>query len=268
MTINWRERIVAATIHFAITLLVAGLAAALIFFVWFPGAMATLVGGAKLFFIVTGCDVILGPLISLVIYNSKKPRKELIIDYSVIGLVQLVALVYGVSVVAASRPVFVAFDGDRLEIVTAIELEESDLLAGMAPEFRSKSWIGPRLVSIEEPTDLKEKQTLLFSAIAGKDGYLMPKYYRAYDTAREQILKKSQSLEVLLKDSKDAKPIIEDAIASTDKPPSDLRWLLVHHRFGFAVALIDAQSGEPLEYAVVDPVWLDKPASDDKKESK
>ena len=47
MNINWRERFIAAGIHFLVTLALAGLAAALIFYVWFPGAMADMVGGTK-----------------------------------------------------------------------------------------------------------------------------------------------------------------------------------------------------------------------------
>jgi hypothetical protein len=261
MSINWRERIVAATIHFLATLLVAGLAAALIFFVWFPGALADMVGGRKLFWIVVACDLTLGPLISLVIYNSKKPRKELVLDYTIIAIVQLAALIYGTSIVAASRPAFVAFYGDRIEVVTALELDDADLQAGVAPEFRSKSWTGPRLVSVESPTDSKEKQDLLFASLAGKDGQLFPKYYREYDAARATIREKSQTLDVLLKDSGAARAQIESAIASTGKAQAELRWLLVHHRFGFATALVDAQSFEPLTYVNVDPVWLDQKAS-------
>jgi hypothetical protein len=257
MSINWRERIVAATIHFLATLLVAGLAAALIFFVWFPGALAEMVGGRALFWIVVACDLTLGPLISLVIYNSKKPRKELVLDYSIIAIVQLAALIYGTSIVAASRPVFVAFYGDRIDDVTALELDDADLQAGIAPQFRSKSWTGPRLVSVESPTDPKEKQNLLFASLAGKDGQMFPKYYREYDAALATIREKSGSLDALLKDSGAARAQIESAVSSTGKPPAELRWLLVHHRFGFATALIDAQSGRPLEYVNVDPVWLD-----------
>ena len=42
------------------------------------------------------CDLALGPLISLVIYNSRKARRKLIIDYTIVGAVQIAALVYGV----------------------------------------------------------------------------------------------------------------------------------------------------------------------------
>src|SRR5690242_11523295 len=94
--INWRERFVAAAIHFFFTALLSGIAAALIFFVWFPNGLAALVGGSALFLIMVGCDVVLGPMLSLVIYSSTKPKRELILDYTIVGLLQLAALGYGV----------------------------------------------------------------------------------------------------------------------------------------------------------------------------
>ena len=60
MAINWRERFVAAFIHFLITLLLAGIAAALIFLVWFPNGIAAVVGGTTLFVLVLGSDLVLG----------------------------------------------------------------------------------------------------------------------------------------------------------------------------------------------------------------
>jgi len=117
--ILWREKIRAFGIHFATTLFVALLAAALIFLVWYPAPFETMVGGLKLFMLIAGCDLALGPLISLIIYNSRKTRLALVFDYTVIGVVQIAALVYGVYSVSQARPAYVAFVKDRLEVIAA-----------------------------------------------------------------------------------------------------------------------------------------------------
>ncbi len=252
MRINWRERFLAATIHFLITLAVAALAAAVIFLVWFPGALAKMVGGTRLFLLIVSIDVALGPLISLVIYSGRKSRRELVIDYSIVGFVQLAALLYGVSTIAVSRPVFVAFAKDRLEVVTAIELEDADLAAGTEPRFRSRSWTGPRLVAVQMPSDANELSDLLFSAISGKDVQMMPKYYRRYGAAREEIDKRSAPLETLSTRYPAHKDRIERAVRETGISRSELRWLPVHHRFGFGIALIDSRSRQPLKYLPMD----------------
>jgi len=72
MAINWRERFLAFAIHFLVTLAMGACAAALIFLVWFPDPYQTMVGGTKLFELVVICDLVLGPLISLVIYDRSK----------------------------------------------------------------------------------------------------------------------------------------------------------------------------------------------------
>jgi hypothetical protein len=254
--INWKERLVAAGIHFMITLIMAALTAALVFLVWFPGALAIMVGGASLFSIVVTSDVVLGPLISLVIYSSQKPRKQLIVDYTVIAVIQVLALAYGTWVVAASRPVFVAFHLDRLEVVTAVELSDADLRAGIKPEFKSKSWRGPRLVAVKRPIDKKESNDLLFSAMMGKDGYLLPKYYRNYNTAFEEISKKSKPLQDLFEGSGHERRRIEAEVRATKLAENDLGWLLVHHRFGFGIGLLDMRNGEPVRYIAIDPTWV------------
>ena len=88
-----------------------------------------MIGGTELFLLVVGCDLALGPLISLVIYNSRKSRRELITDYSIVGVVQIAALVYGVVILAGTRPVYVAFSKDRLEVVTARDIRDAELAA-------------------------------------------------------------------------------------------------------------------------------------------
>src|SRR4029079_5856465 len=102
--IVWREKFVATGIHFLVTLGFAACAAALIFLVWYPDPFETMIGVRELCRLVGGCALALGPLVSLVIYNSRKSRLALITDYSIVGVVQICALVYGVHTLAAARP--------------------------------------------------------------------------------------------------------------------------------------------------------------------
>ena len=63
-----------------------------------------MVGGLKLFMLITGAIWPSAPLISLITYNSRKSRLALVFDYTVVGLVQVAAFVYGVySVSQADR---------------------------------------------------------------------------------------------------------------------------------------------------------------------
>ena len=66
----------AALLHLAGSVLVAALAAALVFLVWYPHPYGLLSGGLHLFLILVSVDVVCGPLLTLVLFNpSEVPLK-------------------------------------------------------------------------------------------------------------------------------------------------------------------------------------------------
>ena len=75
---SWKHRLRASTIHLAISLLIASLAALLVFGWWYPYPYRELSGGRELFTLVVAVDVVLGPLITLVIFNTTKMRSHLL----------------------------------------------------------------------------------------------------------------------------------------------------------------------------------------------
>ena len=249
--IDWRKKLIAFCLHFLATAVLAAIAAALIFLVWFPHPFANMVGGTELFGLVVGCDLILGPLITLVIYNPRKTRRQLISDYSVVGAVQIAALVYGVYVVAGTRPVEVAFNRDRLEVVTARDIDAAELAAARAPEYRQLSLTGPRYVSIQVPP--ADAQDALLQSVAGNEEHQRPKFYAPYEAALEQIRKRARTVETLERKFPAYAPALDAAVREAGIAPQSARWLPVHHRKGFWTAIIDGASGRPLSYAPVDP---------------
>jgi hypothetical protein len=251
--INWREKFSASALHFVITLMAALAVAAIIFFVWFPAPLDQMMGGQKLFLLVAGCDLTLGPLLSLVIFNSKKSRRELVLDYTLIGGVQLAALIYGVMVVAESRPAFVVFVKDRFEVVAALELDPADFKDAQEARFRSLPWRGPVLVAAEFPASPSERSEILLSALAGKDIQLMPKYYRAYESQLDAVRGRALPVADLMRRKSADEQAIKAAVADIGLPETQLRWLPVKHRFGFWVALIDGETARPLRYLPIDP---------------
>jgi len=247
----WRRKFFAFGIHFSITAVLGAIAAALIFVVWFPHPFATMIGGTELFMLVVGCDLVLGPLLSLVVYDPRKTRRALIVDYSVIGLVQLGTLIYGVYIVAGTRPAEVAFSRDRLEVVTARDISDAELAAARLPEYRTLSLTGPRYVSIQVPKE--DQQDALFQSVSGNEEHQRPKFYAPYEAALEQIRKRAKTLDVLEKKFPGYTPALEAAVSEAGIPRDAARWLPVHHRQGFWTAIIDPVSGRPLSYAAVDP---------------
>lgn len=249
-TIAWREKFLASAIHFLVTLALAAGAAALIFLIWFPDPFQSMVGGTKLFLLIVGCDLALGPLISLVIYNSNKPRRELLTDYAIVGVVQLAALVYGVYAISNARPAYVAFVQDRLEVVTAVEIEASELEAANEPYRTLPKW-GPRFVGTDVPADQREEA--LFVALQGRDISMRPRFYVPYEHRIEEIKRRAKPLAELEQRHPPAKELVASALAERGVPSDRARWLPIKAKEGFWTALIDLESGYPIAYVPLDP---------------
>jgi hypothetical protein len=249
--IAWREKLVATGIHFLVTLALAACAAALIFLVWFPDPFQTMIGGTELFLLVVGCDLALGPLISLVIYNSRKSRRELITDYSIVGAVQIAALVYGVFILAGTRPVYVAFSKDRLEVVSARNIRDAELAAARDPLHGSLPITGLRYVAIEVPA--ADSQDALFQALEGNEEHMRPRFFVPYESQLEQIRGRARTLEELEKYHPASKPLLQAAISDLSVPAARVRWLPAHHSKGVWTALINMDDGKPLTYIDIDP---------------
>lgn len=250
--IVWRDKFIAFGAHFALTLLLALAAAALIFLVWFPAPFGTMGGGTELFALVIGCDLALGPLMSLVIYDRRKSRRALITDYAVVGLVQLVALAYGVYIVAGSRPVYVAFVKDRLELVTARDLRQEELAAARDPAFATVPWWGIRFVAIDVPA--ADADDALFQSLSGNEEACRPKFYVPYQRALADIRAHAKPVDELLTRHPDFRATLDRELVGLSTPREQLRWLPTRVGKGeFWTAFIAPDTGMPVRYVNLDP---------------
>jgi hypothetical protein len=249
--IAWREKLVATGLHFAVTLLFAATAAALIFLVWFPDPFQTMIGGTELFLLVAGCDLALGPLMSLVLYNSRKSRRALVIDYSIVGVLQLGALVYGVYVMAAARPAYIAFSHDRYEIVLAGDLSRKELAAAKEPAYSKVPWTGPRFIAVVVPHG--ERNDALLEAVAGNEEHKRPRFYVPFESHLERIRSRAKPLAVLEQNKPGSGQMVRAALRDVTLPAERLAWLPVRSFRGFWTAVIDTDTGKPVAYFDLDP---------------
>lgn len=249
--IDWREKSVAFGFHFLITLVLSAAAAALVFFVWFPEPFHDMLGGTRLFEIMVLCDLGLGPLSSFIVYNSRKSRRALLFDYTVIGVIQLTAFVYGVYAVANNRPAYVVYVGDRFEVIPAGAIEDADLARG-GDYARRPHW-GPQLVAIREASDAEELNKMLFSGLAGKDYSVLPEYYIPYEQDVAEVKQRSKPVSDLEKRHQEAQPLVARAVEELQLPVERLLWMPVMHKNGFWTVLLDAETGQPVSWLPVDP---------------
>ncbi|WP_422564936.1 TfpX/TfpZ family type IV pilin accessory protein [Ideonella sp.] len=193
VTPSVKSRLSAAGIHLTLSLAVAALAAWLVFGLWYPYPYREISGGRHLFLIVMAVDVIMGPLLTLAVFNRNKPTAELRRDLTVIGMLQVAALAYGLWTVSVARPVHLVFEIDRFRVVHAIDIpeEEMDLAP---PELRRLPWTGPTLLSVRNFRSQQEGSDATLAAVQGFPLGARPFLWQRYDEARPQILKVARPL--------------------------------------------------------------------------
>jgi hypothetical protein len=249
MQIDLRSRAIAALIHAFGTIAVALLAAALVFLLWYPWPYSALAGGTGLFVLLTGVDVVIGPLVTFVIFDRAKGWPVLRRDLAVILLLQAGALLYGLHVVFEARPVALALEGQRMRVISAVDVVVEELPEA-PPGLRSLPLGGPRLIDTAPPADPGERLAATRAALEGVDLGQRPKYWRPWDAeARRSALAASRPLEPLIAGNTVRREELQAALARTGRAPADLRYLPLLARRSEWVALIDAHSGEVAGFA-------------------
>ncbi len=137
----WRDRLRASGIHLGLSLVIALAAALLVFGIWYPYPYREISGGRELFLLVVTVDVILGPLITLAVFNRAKPWTELRRDLVIVVLIQLAALAYGLWTVSVARPVHMVFEIDRFRVVHGVDIP-NELLERTPPGVQT-AWDQP-----------------------------------------------------------------------------------------------------------------------------
>ena len=246
-----KDRLGASGIHLGISLCVAVFAAALVFGLWYPYPYGEISGGRELFFLVVAVDVIMGPLITLAIFNRAKPRRELLIDFTVVGLLQLAALGYGLWTVFAARPVHLVFEYSRMTVVHAFDVD-ADLLAKAPTSLQKLPVTGPTVIALRPFKNPEEQFDATMAAFEGFPLAARSDLWQAYEPVRADVLKEAKPVAELRARFSNQAAQIDRAIAATDKQVTDLRYLPLLSRKTAWTVLLDTTTAEPLGYIPLD----------------
>jgi hypothetical protein len=190
-----RFRLKAFALHLAGSTCFLALVLGSLYFGWYRWPGWYLTGALRVLPIVAIVDLCLGPALTLIIANPRKPRRELARDIGVIVTIQIAALVYGAATLWQGRPLYYTFSTDALELVQASDIEaaESALARtqnpGLAPHWYSR----PRWVWAPLPEDPAEARRIVNQAVVGSGGDVidMPRYFRPWQQGlprlREQL---------------------------------------------------------------------------------
>lgn len=251
-----KSKLYAAGVHLLISFVAATLAALLVFIIWYPAPLQKAVGVGDIFWMMLGIDVILGPLLTFVVF--KQGKKTLKLDLSVIAIVQILALIYGLHTVYIGKPAYIVFAEDTFDVVRVINLDEAS--AAKTPHvkgaFEGTPWLSPKWVGAQAPQDKKQAQEIMLRALAGgADWPQMAETYVPLSSLYEEVKKQAKPLDKLLSIKQDAgidtQVVLQ--LIKTKYANQALGWLPLRASTQSMVVVVNAENGMVLEIIDLSP---------------
>ena len=138
------NRFGAFLVHLAISVAVLAVILYFVFFWWYPDFFFATDGGGQGLRIVLLVDLVLGPVLTLVVFDRTKP--ELQRDLAIIGTLQAVCLAAGTYVVWSERPLALVYSDGMFSTVTADDFAEPPDLSALPGPY-------PKRVHVALPED-------------------------------------------------------------------------------------------------------------------
>ncbi|WP_104487968.1 TfpX/TfpZ family type IV pilin accessory protein [Acinetobacter indicus] len=232
--------------HLLLSFLVALLVIGLVFFIWYPSPLATAVGVTHIFLMLLVIDVILGPFLGLLVY--KEGKKTLKFDLSVIILIQIAALCYGVYSIEQGRPAWLVYNVDRFELVRKNELVDSNIQQAQ-PQFQQASWFKPQYAAAEFAKDTQQRNDEMFAEVfSGISIAQRPERYVELTQAKTQIQQRVLPLKEL--EQYNSKAEVEKTLA---KYPNADAWVPLKANTVDMVVLVNKEKAEVVKIVDLRP---------------
>lgn len=139
----------ATAVHLAMSLGVFIFLAYQIYFNWYSEPYFSIDGGWQGIRLIAAVDLVLGPLITFLIFDLRKSRREILFDLITIVVIQFAALGYGIYATYTQRPVAIVFISD---FVVSATMEQYAGTLDSASDLRQYSNEKPPIIYSDFPT--------------------------------------------------------------------------------------------------------------------
>jgi hypothetical protein len=162
-----RNRHTAAALHFALSCMIFSILIALLLLLWYPSPWFSASGGWQGLKLVAAVDLVLGPLLTFIVYSVQKSRAELMTDLAIIVMIQVGALLWGIMAIYQQRPVAAVFWGGSFYTVPAAAITaQGEDLRQLQGFKRTDTGRGPVYVYAQGPQSAEEHEHMLLELTA------------------------------------------------------------------------------------------------------
>ena len=248
---EWKSKAKASSIHLLASLGLGLLAGIFIFFIWYPSPYQKISGGSDLFLLLVSIDIVIGPMITFVIYNKKKSLQAITLDFFAIAILQSAALAYGMWTLFVARPVYLVFEYKNFSVVHAIDLDPMILEKSSSP-YKNIPIDGPKIISLRKPERGDEQIETMTIALHGVTESEQPNLWQPYEMAKNNVLSTCKSMSTLKEKFPKNESDIDSLIARTGAGANDLCYLPLLSRGTVWTIVIDRSTALPTGYLPLD----------------
>ncbi len=224
-----RNRYSAAGLHFLFSLSIFSLLVGILLQFWYPNPYFSASGGWQGLRLVAAIDLVLGPLITLVIFNTTKSRRELTMDIGIVVLLQVSALLWGIKAIYEQRPVAVVFLDTSFYTVPATAITSQGIDLEVLEQFGDER---PVFVYAQKPDsgpDLQRFQKAI--EIDQIPPHEQAWLYRPLAEHFEEVRGSTLDVEEIMNSNPDMKADIEHVLAGLQANLNDLLFLALTSRY-------------------------------------
>ncbi len=239
----WWAKAKAFLIHLVISILIIFFFLLIVTKFWYPGPLFKLENVWQALQILIPVDVILGPLLTLILFIPGK--KGLKLDLSIIAGLQVAALIYGGALIYKQRPIGYAFVVDRFEVMVASDDYVIDIPMDRFVGGEKSSLL---MTYVLPPQTEKERSDFLINGIKIK------KHAERHYPVKQYLIDMShRSIDLNLLDPLDDESKVSLANFKESPLSKDLLLPLQATTFKSAIVAIDKKTGEIKGYLNVSP---------------
>ncbi|MFV2059796.1 MAG: hypothetical protein ACC653_03875 [Gammaproteobacteria bacterium] len=239
-----KDKIHAFLIHLGISLVIFSVLLYFILVEWYPQPLFNTDGGWQGIRLIAFVDIVLGPVLTLVVFKKGKPRLKL--DLGIIAAIQISALISGVFVVYGEHPVAVVLLQNRLTPITANQFSEAGI--DLKSLYRYSD-LRPPIIFARVPQDETElaKLTLKISG-EGRSLRLAEELYEKLTDKNKKELKKQTLAVAKYVESDEAKSTVFNDFLNKDKYKNhSLIYFPLYSRYEYGIAVLDSDTFEILD---------------------
>lgn len=239
----------AFAIHLTASVLVMLTLFAVIRWVWYPAPYFIVSGGWPLLQILAVVDVVLGPILTWIIFKPGKPGLRF--DMSVIVGLQLAALTYGAAVVYQQRPLFTVFAVDRFTAIPAADVDPELI---QYPELKRTFGIGPTVALARLPEEQEAREQFMFEVLGGaKDLEYRPDFYQPYLPDLADLEHRSLDISRLAARNPETQRGLADLLARRGGAANDYLYFPLVGNNKDIILVLSSADGQPLDWIDGDP---------------